>query len=179
MVWMLEDFEREIGRQLIELASIRKRVLTREELFERLDRLEESQQLLIRKVRDYFGNAQNVEQPAGTDATATSTLRELNATLQRREQILSEKDNSVEPSAPEPAESDLPTNEEAKGPAIGESCALCGKPLISSLLAGEPVTQSHSEWMHSDCHKAANGDLASDPEQNGTGQSERPSSALN
>ena len=36
-------------------------------------------------------------------------------------------------------------------PDLNERCASCGKVLISSLLAGEGITQQGSDWHHQAC----------------------------
>ncbi len=57
MVWSLHDFEREVRRQVIEIESIRKRVPKSDDLADRLDRLEESQHYIMRKLREALAGA--------------------------------------------------------------------------------------------------------------------------
>ena len=52
MVWSLEDFERQISRQLVEMASIRRHAAGQHAALERLNRLEDSQLFLLRKLRE-------------------------------------------------------------------------------------------------------------------------------
>ena len=56
MVWSIEDFEREISRQLVEMASIRRHAGDQQAIIERLNRLEDSQLFLLRKLRESLRN---------------------------------------------------------------------------------------------------------------------------
>lgn len=54
MIWSEQDFEREVRRQLIELASIRKKVESDADVVRKLDKLEVSHRMLLRKISEFF-----------------------------------------------------------------------------------------------------------------------------
>ena len=62
MVWSKEDFVREVRRQMVELESLRRKIEAESDIQETLERLEESQVYLLRKLNDYF-QAQPEETP--------------------------------------------------------------------------------------------------------------------
>ena len=173
MVWSQHDFERELKRQLIEIESIRKRVPQRDEIMERLDRLEESHLCLIRKLSEYF---QRADDPAGSESTnfardgeeIASELERQSSSIDEgllaefhvlsdqhsrlaRRCVLDGPPSSVEDGTQgeEPSPQVVLVAEAVLNvPDLNERCASCGKVLISSLLAGESIAQQGSEWHH-------------------------------
>ncbi len=176
MVWSQHDFERELKRQLIEIESIRKRVPQLDEIRERLDRLEESHLCLIRKLSEYF---QREDDPASSGSTGfEKDGEEIASELDRQPSaideglmaefhVLSDQHsglahrcglNRPPSSAEDGTQAELPSPQvvlvaEAvlNVPELNERCASCGKVLISSLLAGEAITQQGSVWHHQAC----------------------------
>ena len=65
MIWNQSEFLREVGRQMVELAALRRRLLAGEDVEETLTRIENSQSCLMRKLVEHFGNE---VQPSETDA---------------------------------------------------------------------------------------------------------------
>lgn len=100
MVWSLEDFIREIRRQLVELEALRKKMHSQDGGHENLERLEESQRYLLRKLNQYFDS--------------------------------------------------LPKDR----PYLEEKCRACGKLLVPSVLAGDPIIRDGGSWYHKRCHEA-------------------------
>ncbi len=167
MVWSHHDFERELKRQLIEIESIRKRVPQLDEIMERLDRLEESHLCLIRKLSEYF---QRADDPAGSGSTNfeedgeiasehEGLLAEFHVLSNQhsrfaRRCVLDGPPSSVEDGTQgeEPSPQVVLVAEAVLNvPDLNERCASCGKVLISSLLAGEAITQQGSDWHHQAC----------------------------
>ena len=54
MIWSREDIVREVRRQIVELDSLRRKVESESDVTEALERLEESQLRLLKKLNDYF-----------------------------------------------------------------------------------------------------------------------------
>ena len=176
MVWSQHDFERELKRQLIEIESIRKRVPQLEEIMERLDRLEESHLCLIRKLGEYF---ERTGEPAGSRPTSFEQSGEeiaseldgqpssIDEGLLAEFHVLSDQHSRLALRClleGPPSSADDGTQGEEPSPQVvlvaaavlnvpdlNERCATCGKVLISSLLAGEGITQEGPDWHHQAC----------------------------
>lgn len=182
MVWSRHDFERELKRQLIEIESIRKRVPPLDEIMERLDRLEESHLSLIRKLGEYFqsrdGKSETTTDRDDVASEAHDQQSPIDASLLAEFQLLSAQHSRLArrcmlEGAPAPAEGSVEDRSSVDEcspqvvlvaeavlnvPDLNERCATCGKVLISSLLAGESVTQQGSDWHHQTCIESDPGD---------------------
>jgi hypothetical protein len=54
MIWSLNDFAREIRRQIVEVEALRRKTRNQPDAKEHLARLQESQRQLLRKLHEYF-----------------------------------------------------------------------------------------------------------------------------
>ncbi len=121
MIWKEHDFAREVCRQLVELASIRKRVSGDAELLERVQRLEASHRGLLRKLVPGCG-----ERHEG------GSLPEESPGAARR-------------SLPRKVE------KSPRAPRLDETCGRCGRLLLSGVLGGEDLRWSDGRWCHRLC----------------------------
>jgi hypothetical protein len=166
MVWSKQEFEREVRRQLIELASLRKRVPPTKDLLERIDRLETSHHYLLRKLVDYFKQLEertSTQTKQGSAKQGSGAPAEAEAPAEVFETDPSHAASQLETEA-------LESQEVSTGnlvlaleklqntyPDVMEACAACGKLLISVILAGGEVAYQAPAWYHAACLKGGEG----------------------
>lgn len=131
MIWKEHDFAREVCRQLVELASIRKRISGDPELLERVQSLEASHRGLLRKLDDSYRERRAAE---GVREAAECPVRCRVRTAR-----------AVRRSGRAPA------------PRLDETCGSCGKALLSGVLDGEDIVRRAGRWHHRTCARLGDG----------------------
>jgi hypothetical protein len=122
MVWTKVDFEREVRRQLVEIASIRKRLPPASELLPRINLLEASHRSILRKLRRFRA------EPA---APARRTVRTRQPKRAPELRSLS-RDGRHRPGA-------------------RATCPSCGQSLSMSLVPPVDVIYHNDAWYHRRC----------------------------
>lgn len=146
MVWSKHQFEREVCRQMVELESIRKRIVPDADVLERIDRLEESHRSILRKLNECFPASSAVNQ---------RTLVSSSKTVVRTRRRFKWKQSSLAATSQKPIVSPSASKKDGKGcmPPLGQKCGTCGKILLSSILAGDEVVLQNQGWHHRKCAK--------------------------
>lgn len=168
MIWKEHDFAREVCRQLVELASIRKRVSGDAELLARVQRLEASHQGLLKKLDESYRERRAAKTPeriaprseqdpgdAVSGGPEVSRLPESRACAGRMRRHLPETAarKALQGSA-------LGT---PRAPRLDEACGRCGRLLLSGVLSGEDIRWREARWYHRACLEAKKGE----PSRNG------------
>ncbi|MGQ9591187.1 MAG: hypothetical protein ACUVYA_12955 [Planctomycetota bacterium] len=125
MIWKEHDFAREVCRQLVELASIRKRISGDAELLERVQSLEASHRGLLRKLDESY-RERRAAQGAREEAEGPVRCRVRAARAVRR-------------------------SRRAPAPRLDETCGSCGRALLSGVLDGEDIVWRAGRWHHRRC----------------------------
>lgn len=178
MVWKEHHFARELERQLVEIASIRKRMRHDPEVVERLDRLELSHRRLIQRLaalaesrrsqrQSASRHGDGSERPDRSVAEPTSKRdggdRGLSRALRRFQSAV--HDNLLHLVAHVSSESTIRTQGVSSAveqtasarhptvrlPRVDERCARCGKVLLSSVLGGADLVERDRRWYHRAC----------------------------
>jgi hypothetical protein len=154
MVWKEHHFARELERQLVEIASIRKRMDHDPEVAERLDRLELSHRHLIRKLA-MLSEARRSRNGGGEEKLARAlrvfhsvvhdNLLDLVAHVRTERSARSPEPSSLVQLTPSTRAS------RARLPCLDERCARCGKVLLSSMLGGADLVHRGARWYHREC----------------------------
>jgi hypothetical protein len=155
MVWSKQEFEREVRRQIVELAALRKRVPAVKEVLDRIDRMEDSHRGLLRKLTELFDGA-SPPAPAAGEGAAASMEPEKTFAAAIEACASSPAHLAAAPSLKHVTPGNLALAiEEAQGtyPDLNETCAACGKLVLSSILAGGEVVYQDSAWYHASCAK--------------------------
>ena len=164
MVWCKQQFEREVCRQMVELESIRKRIVPDEDVLERIDRLEESHRHLLRRLNECVavtrvvargGLAVSERRSLARRRCARGACREKSAKMGVRTARITEASSLLKGSsllmtgiAPPPT---CPSLKALKAPSLHQKCGTCGKVLLSSILAGDEVLLQKETWHHKGC----------------------------
>jgi hypothetical protein len=158
MIWSKHDFEREVRRQLVELASIRKRVPQDPDVLARIGKLEESHKHLLKKLAEILPRGRHKgardkksrrpAPPPGASPLLSKYLRTVERSAGAVERLLTGLKDAVASSGA-PSQRELPT--------VGVKCAACGKVLFSGLLGGEEVVSAGARWYHKGCTRRGDG----------------------
>lgn len=159
MVWNLEDFIREIRRQLVELEALRRKIRGEHGAHENIERLEKSQRHLLRKLSEYFKGSLtshhcHTSSAAELEEIPDGILEHIQTVLQHPE-ILKHLGEKEPCSGHEKVHAWLvvAVQDGDSSPYIEAKCAICGKLLVSSILAGDPVIREGEDWFHKRCHE--------------------------
>lgn len=155
MIWSKQDFEREVRRQLVELASIRKRLPSNPEVLERIGRLEESHVHLLRKLDEVFPKrraaAPAPRRKGRSQGTAAGALEQYLRTVEAAAGKIRAAAGATGVPRPRGAPARKRARPQAELPSLGLKCASCGKVLFSSLLGGEEIVRVKGSWHHREC----------------------------
>jgi hypothetical protein len=164
MVWSKLQFEREVCRQMIELESIRKRIVPDADVLERIDRLEESHRHLLRRIDECFALTRVGAQVGAPSGASRERCPQGGCRQHRRcrRQWISKMEARARRAGEILKASPLhahgvgsPGSPLSKGPGLGQRCGTCGKVLLSSILAGDEVIFQKKAWRHRACAEPA------------------------
>lgn len=156
MLWGKLEFARELSRQLVEIASIKKLARSHPEILERVERLEASHLHLLRKLSDGSGDLhekrrrvsrRRVRARKGERLFREAMSRYLKCLWQTGSKIAIE---GARQSGTALSKTCLQVRRKSL-PRLNQTCAVCGRVLISSVLAGEAVIVRKKEWYHGRC----------------------------
>ncbi len=173
MFWNKQDFAREVCRQLVELASIRKRVEGDPELLEKVRSLEASHEGLLRKLAEAErprrrATRKSRSAPSPAAGVARSTRRFLRSVCAELRNLQPTEESAPGTMFPPSTLTEAPATESpadspadrcgAEGlPRLDQTCGACGKVLLSSVLGGESVSCRAGRWYHRRCLSSRDG----------------------
>ena len=171
MVWSHEDFIRELSRQLVELEALRKKLGEPGDVEEIIERIEESNRHLQRKMHEFFNChievkicgafAGKSEDEFPSDAQPEYMMACLQSMLQQPGVLKHLTSLSVEPHVEQVTDwSSLALAEGLVNPGDNDSllqarCGACEKLMVSTVLAGGQILKVGAYWYHKDCLQAA------------------------
>ena len=171
MVWSHDDFIRELSRQLVELETLRKRLEEPGDVGEIIKRIEESNLHLLKKMNEFFNCHIEVKicgaftgEPQDefpSDAQPEYLMACLQAMLQQPGVLKHLTSFSIEPNVEQVTDWTSLTmaeglvNLEENDSLLQAKCGICGKLMVSSVLAGEPIVKVGDDWHHKHCLQGA------------------------
>ena len=170
MVWSHDDFIRELSRQLVELEALRKRLEGPGDVGEIIRRIEESNLHLLKKMNEFFNCHIEVKIcGAFTDGAQDEFISDthpeylmacLQAMLQQPGVLKHLTSFSIEPNVEQVTDWKSLTmaeglvNLEESDSLLQAKCGICGKMMVSSVLAGESIVKAGEDWHHKHCLKS-------------------------
>ena len=169
MVWSHDDFIRELSRQLVELETLRQKLEGPGDVGDIIERIEESNRHLLRKMHEFFKCHIEVKlcgelAAEGGDGLFDETPPEylmacLQAMLQQPGVLKHLTSFSIEPNVEQVTDWKSLTmaeglvNLEESDSLLQAKCGICGKMMVSSVLAGESIVKAGKDWHHKHCLK--------------------------
>ena len=169
MVWSHDDFIRELSRQLVELETLRRKLEEPGEVGDIIERTEESNRHLLRKMHEFFKCHIEVKicsEFAGEageglldDTPPEYLMACLQAMLQQPGVLKHLTSFSIEPNVEQVTDWKSLTmaeglvNLEENDSLLQAKCGICGKLMVSSVLAGETIMKLGEDWHHKHCLK--------------------------
>ena len=169
MVWSHDDFIRELSRQLVELEALRKRLEEPGDVGEIIQRIEESNLHLLKKMHEFFnchievkicGAFADGAQDEFISATHPEYLMAcLQAMLQQPGVLKHLTSFSIEPNVEQVTDwksltmNDNGSGGDSRASLLQARCGVCDKLMVSTVLAGGQLSKIDDHWYHKDCLK--------------------------